>query len=96
MAIESRRSALTCATAAIALAVTTGCKSKPKAVDLVSAYPKVSEAMNELFRAVGGLQASVAVLDSDTWRAMVPDIKIQTYKVSAAASKIGMTLRFPI
>jgi len=51
--------------------------------------------MDELFRSVGSLQASVAVLGADTWQAMVPEIKDQTQSISLAASKIGMTLRFP-
>ncbi len=92
---RSRRSVLTAVTASAAV-VATSCSLKPKAVDLVATYPKVSDAMKELFRAVGGLQAFVAVLDTDTWRAMVPDIKSQTLRVSEAASKMGMTLRFPV
>jgi hypothetical protein len=95
MAIESRRSALIGATTTIALAVATGCRSNPKSVDLVAAYPKVREVMDELFVVLGALQASVAVLDADTWRGMLPEIKKQTQKASMAASKMGMTLRFP-
>ena len=79
-------------TAAMA-AVAAGCG--PKEVDIATSYPKVGEAMNELFRAVGSLQACVGVLDQETWRAMLPEVKRSTLKVSMAASSLGMKLRFP-
>jgi isopentenyl diphosphate isomerase/L-lactate dehydrogenase-like FMN-dependent dehydrogenase len=95
MGTRNRRSILTglCGTAALSL--TAACKQKSQPVDLIKTYPKVRDAMDELFRSVGSLQASVAVLGADTWQAMVPEIKDQTQSISLAASKIGMTLRFP-
>jgi len=95
MGTTNRRSVLTgIMSGTAALSITTACNQKSRPVDLIQTYPKVREAMDELFRSVGGLQASVAVLGADTWQAMVPEIKDQTRKVSLAASKIGMALRF--
>ena len=55
-AMTNRRSVLTGVTAT-ALALATGCNPTPDSVDFAKTYPKVSDAMDQLYRAIGSLQA---------------------------------------